>query len=419
MPFYDETATVRHVESKVPRCGACGLYKRCPSAKMPVAGTGNERILVVLNSLSTDDAESGRWARDPHGRQLAQLMSSVGINLMDDCWVTGAIICSKADNSAATADEVRHCRPNLRRTIEELKPVAIVLMGHSAVASVVHMDWKADSDNQAETWAGEVIPSQLFNAWLLPTFSLRSMYHEQHEDPSMHSVRETFSTLARITGRPWGLLPRYTASVECVYNAEQAADAIRAFSSDQVVAFDYETTCLKPEQRHSEIVSVAFSNGRRTVAAPWYREVAEATREVLRAPCGKVASNLKFEQRWTLHTFGHGVRNWVWDTMQASHWISQRPGITSLKFQSYVRLGQRDYDSHLKSRMQGVESDCAASVNRVREIPIGDLLLYNGMDAILELLLAIEQIELTQHPFTFQDPCYDLRPQNNPRKNDR
>jgi len=67
--------------------------------------------------------------------------------------------------------------------------------------------------------------------------------------------------------------------------------------------------------------------------------------------------------------------------MVAAHVLDNRKEICSLKFQAFVRLGQPDWDSHLKKFMQ---VDGSNEKNRIKEIPLRSLLLYNGMDSLLE-----------------------------------
>ena len=102
----------------------------------------------------------------------------------------------------------------------------------------------------------------------------------------------------------------------------------------------------------------------------------------------KIGANIKFEDRWVRRMFGRPVRRWVWDTMQAAHVLDNRPGITSLKFQAFVRLGQGDYDSVVSPFLK---ADGGNQRNRIREADLDKLLLYNGMDAVCTWEVAKQQ----------------------------
>jgi len=93
------------------------------------------------------------------------------------------------------------------------------------------------------------------------------------------------------------------------------------------------------------------------------------------------------EERWTLKKFGHGATNWGWDTMLASHCLDNRPGICSLKFQSLVRLGVPSYNDKIEPYLVNQKGP----YNRIHEIDMKDLLLYGGIDSVLEYRLAMKQ----------------------------
>ncbi|KKK64622.1 hypothetical protein LCGC14_2982360, partial [marine sediment metagenome] len=152
----------------------------------------------------------------------------------------------------------------------------------------------------------------------------------------------------------------------------------------------YETDRLKPDADDSQIISCAISNGEHTVAYPWVGEAIIETSRLLRSPIPKIAANIKFEERWTRKVLGHGVRNWKRDTMQAAHVLNNEPGITSVKFQAFVRLGVGDYDSHIVPYFKSASSNAP---NRIKELNLSDLLLYNGMDALLEFKIAEKQMK--------------------------
>jgi uracil-DNA glycosylase family 4 len=412
MGFFDaaeEKVTATVTVGKTPRCGACGLFRSCKRPKLPYWGDGGRGILVVGPYMSKEDAKAGRLLSGTLGRRLSQELSAVGLDLEDDCWVTASTICSRKDGKPPSPEQVAACRPNVINLIEELRPKAVLLVGSQALYSTIPVDWKADAKPLTELWAGEAIPSQRWNTWLIPAYDPQLFDEERREDMFVYSFRASLALLAAVERHPWQTMPDYAGRCETLFNAAEAAAAIETFCDSEVVAFDYETNCLKPEQTHSKIWSVAWSDGRRTVAAPWYPEVRAASQKVICSPNAKVATNLKFETRWTLQEFGHGVRNWVWDTMQAAHWMSQRPGITSLKFQSYAMLGQGDYDSHLKEHL-GSSSAYATAQNNINKIPIASLLQYNAMDALLEIVLTMEQIDRAGHPLEFRDMLADLRP---------
>ena len=82
--------------------------------------------------------------------------------------------------------------------------------------------------------------------------------------------------------------------------------------------------------------------------------------------------------------------------MQAAHILDNRPGITGLKFQSYVQFGVLGYDDDAAPYLKSADS---YGVNRIMEL-IGTkegsqkLLLYNGIDSLMAYRLALPQMEV-------------------------
>ena len=84
--------------------------------------------------------------------------------------------------------------------------------------------------------------------------------------------------------------------------------------------------------------------------------------------------------------------------MLAAHVLDNRPGITGLKFQSYINFGIIEYDSLISPYLRGVEANNANSLNRIYNLlktrkGRKDLLFYNAMDALLTYRLALIQME--------------------------
>lgn len=179
--------------------------------------------------------------------------------------------------------------------------------------------------------------------------------------------------------------------VEKMIDVDSAAVRIREMMRGKgLIAFDYETNMLKPDSDRAEVVCCALSNGKWTMAYPMHGSAVQATREFLRSPLPKIASNMKFEERWSRAFFKTSVRNWHWDTMVAAHTLDNRRGISGLKFQSFARLGQESYDDAIKPYL---ESSGPNVPNRIRRVDLGDLLQYNGMDASLTWHVAKKQRE--------------------------
>lgn len=377
------------IPSLAAKCGMCGLYKHCHSPKMATYGEGRKGILLVGEAPGKEEDEQNRSFVGESGRLLKKQLQQVDVSIDRDCWRTNAVICRPEKNRTPTDKEVGYCRPNLLKTIDQLKPITIVLLGGTAVRSLIGYLWKESTDSIGR-WVGWRIPSQSLNAWVCPTFHpayvLRTRDKRGQSMPGK-MLYDHLKAAASLTSRPWEEVPDYRSEVSVVYDAKDAAKQVRGMlKRSRPIAFDYETNMLKPDSSNAEVVSCSVSQATgRTIAFPWHGEAIDAMAELLGSRIPKIASNIKFEHRWTLRALGLHVQGWAWDTMLAAHVLDNRPGITGLKFQSFVLLGFGSYDDEIANFLY---ADNANKENRIRKAPLDELLLYNGLDSLLEVKVA-------------------------------
>lgn len=376
----------------VPRCGACGLYKTCKSPKMPVRGQGGRRILLVAEAPGAEEDEQNEQLVGNAGKCFRRALARTGIDMERDCWKTNAIICRPPDDKKPSKDQIAHCLPNLTKTIETLQPEIIIPAGEIAIRALIGSVWREDMGAVAR-WVGWRIPEQTYNAWVCPVYHPSYILRlKDEDDPAILWWHRHLTAVDRLQGRPWpGGAPDYLKCIECIYNADQAAHIIdQMVARGGTAAFDYETTTLKPDWPEAAIVSCSICwEGKRTIAYPWQGAAIAATQRFLQSPIRKIASNMKFEERWTIKEFGHRVRNWWWDTLLGGHLADCRRNIASIKFQSFIRFGMPVYDDHIKPFLK---ARAGLRVNDIlREVELKDLLLYNGLDSLLEYMVALDQ----------------------------
>ena len=395
--FPTSTLDSKAPASLIPKCGACGLHKKCKSPKLKPVGRGSKKILIISESPSDNDDLHGRFlSKSNSSLPLESALRDHGFNLLNDCWLTGSLICN-TDGETPSTDQLEYCRPNLIKTIKELDPDVIIPMGAAAIGSLLPHIWK-ENIGTVNRWMGWKIPCQTLNAWICPTYSPNYIHHAIKDDlqkakPLKIHFNQHIQNALELDGKPWNHVPDYRSEITIVQEPGKAANQIRKMiQRGGMVSFDYETDRIKPDHKESRIVSCSVCwEGKRTIAFPWHGEAIKAMRELLRSPLPKIGCNLKFEDRWTRKILGHRVRNWYWDTMLAAHVLDNRPGITSIKFQSFVLLGQSSYDDHIKRFLKGLPGE---ESNQIDQIDVNDLLLYNGLDSLLQFKVGIKQMEL-------------------------
>lgn len=379
----------------LPKCDVCKMDKSCKSPKMKVNGKGKRGILLVGEAPGSQEDIQGRPFVGRSGQYLESVLRKLGIEMRQDCWLTNALLCHPVNNSIKDDRSIDYCRPFLINTIKELNPVTIILLGSVPVSSLIGWLWKENTEG-IYRWAGWQIPNQRLNSWICPTFHpahiLRTVNPRDDEDKVL-ALKFALHLEKAVSkrNRPWKEVPDYKSEIRTIYDPKEAAVRIRRMCKiGKEVAFDYETDRLKPDSKDSQIICASLSDGEETIAYPWVAEAVEESKILLESGIPVIASNAKFEERWSMRHLGITVKNWVWDTMLTSHLLDNRPLISSIKFQSFVRLGQESYDDSIKPYMK---SDNSNLPNKLRQLDLGKLMVYCGLDSLLEWLVAQEQKE--------------------------
>jgi len=401
--FTAEQVTVtRKADSMIPRCGQCGLYKTCKAPRMLPTGQGKKKILIIGEApgrqedeyVDPDTKQRGKQFIGESGQYLRDILTEFGLEPDEDCWWDNSLRCRPPGNKLPSnlMPMIEACRPNLLRTIKGLSPNVVILLGGTACKSLIPHLWK-DEVGQAGTWGSWRIPSQVINAWVCPTF--HPAYLIRQPGPTLEmKFRQDLERAIKLKKKPWDIVPDWLNDLERIFRPSEAAKSIRemirqAERKSVPIAADYETNCLKPEYAGAEIICCSMSIGSWTIAYPWAGEAIDATSEMWRSVPGKVASNMKFEDRWTRYFLRHPVRNWYWDTMIAAHVLDNRDGITSVKFQAFVQCGVKCWDEHVDKYL---ESGKSKHLNRIRELDLRDLLRYCGMDSRTEWEVCKRQV---------------------------
>ena len=379
-------------QSMVPKCGLCGLFKGCITPRMKPHGRGKKRILLVGEAPGEDEDKKGIQFIGKAGRKLREVCRRIGFDVDRDAVKTNALICRPPNNDISNFDMVDWCRPNLIKTINEVKPDIIIPMGKVAFKSLLSWVWKDDIGTTVERWVGWRIPCQKLNAWICPTYHPSYILREESSVLELWFERH-LKAATELKGKPWDVVPNYLSQVQVIVNPKEAAKQIRRITqAGGEVSFDYETNCLKPDNKYARIVACSLCwEGQKTIAYPWHGPAIDATFEFLRSKrCKKIGYNLKFEERWTRRMFGVGVRNWIWCGMTAAHILDNRPGISGLKFQAFVQLGQDVWDANIQ---QFLHASGGYGENKIKQVGLSDLLLYCGMDSLMEFIIAKKQMK--------------------------
>lgn len=400
-----ETASKTRPDGKSYSCAACGLYRDCKNPRIKPYGNFKKKILNIGEAPGEYEDLKGKPWQGKTGRLLKQTYEKLGIDLFNDCLNINAVLCrpttKDGDNRAPTNYEAECCRKSILKLVNEYKPKVIVLFGNTAVFSLIGHRWKKDLGGIMK-WRGWQIPDQDFNAWICPTFH-PNYVHRAKSNPYNYDGRTAEETIWVQDLREAILclktpFPVYQEPVIKIIKDLSILNKIKAGSK---IAFDYETTGLKPHAFGHRIVccSVAVNANKVYVFMMPQKAINRVPfiRIIEDEGIGKIAANMKFEDNWSFVRLKTEVKGWLHDTMQGGHILDNRQGITGLKFQTYVQFGVVDYASDVAPYLSSTDPKNGNSLNRIMELvkkPGGKELLmkYCGYDSINEYRLAEKQI---------------------------
>lgn len=368
-------------------CRGCSLHKQCQSPKMAPTGKGKVPVLFIAEAPGKTEDLRGEQLIGKAGKVLREALSSMGIHL-DDCRKMNAVNCRPPKNRAPTPKEIDACRPMLNQEITEHSPKVIVLLGSSALRCLFGNRQKDLSITKYRGWA---IPDPVYDCWVVPTLHPSYVMRDGGEPVERCFRSDLWKAVEHIEKKP-DPLRISEVDVECITSSKQAVTAIEAMHEEaDLVAFDYETTGLKPYKQSHQIYSASIASRDRCISflVDGDGDVMDALADLLEDPTvGKIGANMEFESSWTEVVLGAEVRGWEWDCLLGAHLEDNRTGITSVKFQAFVQLGVEDWSKEIKSYLRAPN---AHAMNRIRKVPVEKVLFYGGKDAIVEYELAMLQ----------------------------
>jgi len=398
--------TADEIEVKKPQkrvsCFTCGLYRHCKTPKMPVAGKGKKGILIWAGVPGeTADARNDPFAGKPSAF-LNRELRKLGIDMEEDCWKVSAVRCMPYDKDGesrdAKEDEIAACRSMVWKDVAELKPKAIFLMGITALESFLGDRWP-DALGGINKWRGWHIPDRKAGAWVMPMFHPAHILKAEHYQPVAvpifkrdlkHAVKQAFAEFP--VYKDERKLIKVLSEAEAIKELRYIYRIGMTQDRPITAAIDYETTGLKPYAKGHRIVcmsicvrqSDAFCFMMTDALVPYVQKILTC-KGIL-----KTAHNMKFEHMWSAEILGVEVKPWLHCSLIGAHVLDNREAITGLKFQAYANFGLEDYSSHIKPYLIG-ESNNANSFNRIDECDKNELMIYCGVDSLMQYRLALKQ----------------------------
>lgn len=390
-----ETVSEMRKDGKTYTCVSCGLYKTVKTPRFKPFGNFKRDILIIGTAPGKEEDETGKPWMNKAGRKFVNTMFKLGINVEEDCLSMYACHClpknSEGQYRIPTNYEVDCCRNNTLSVIKDRQPKLVILMGDAALYSFLGTRWKT-SLQKINRWRGWMIPDQDYKCWIAPVYDPQMV--EDSRDTVPVIWKQDLKAAVDQVDVPW--LRWKAPEIKVITDLKELKKKV-----PNRIAFDYETTGLKPHSKKHKIICAGVAISEKVVYVfmiPNKKKKLKPFLDILKDPgIGKMAHNMKYEDNWTNVIWGVVIKNWEWDSMVAAHILDNRQAVTSLKFQIYVNFGVVDYASDITPYLQSNEDSGNAvnSIKKLVKLPGGSasLLKYVGYDAVGQYRLAEVQMD--------------------------
>jgi DNA polymerase-1 len=294
-------------------------------------------------------------------------------------------------NASPTIKNINCCRKNLQAEIEELKPEKIITLGKVALKSLIGHKCSVKGIGD---WVGFAIPDQEYGSWIFPVYNPKQLIANQKDIPlfvhfNKYLEKAILHDEEFIKDKPDINFNPTFEDISCfVHYLLEEAD-----KEKKQLVVDIETTGLNPrEEVPHEIICVSLAAN---IQGKNYCICFDANKENIfpilfdHPNIQLIAHNIKFENLWIWLKLGLKITNWYADTMLLSHIVDNRPYISSLKFQTYLYFGIKEYEKEAHKYMK---TNPETGLNSLKEMDQSELRKYCALDSWYTLNLFQRQM---------------------------
>jgi len=374
------------------KCAECGRNGR----PLEPGGIGKQGILIVTEMATKEQVEEQSWFVSRQNTSVT-LCSDFGLNLPEDTWFTAVLPCAGPARMKTFLYD--HCLLKLKETVDALKPVLIISVGAGATGAVLKL-YKPSHfplNYSSQQYAGYCLPLSAepgWDCWLAPVQSDRELNMYRNGDVidvacGWQRKHLKWALEQAKKGRPGPLFS--DEGIEIIFDTDRIVAALEQARGCKYAAFDYECNALQMLMPGAKVLTAAVAMGdsaqiHRTVAFPMASgNVRRAWVDFLKSDVLKIAQNIKYEEHVSLVHFNTPVVNWAVDSAVLARTLDCQPGNSGLKFQALVHYGVVGYDDVVDKY---ISSTGNGGLNRLEQLAPGELMLYNGIDALITYMLA-------------------------------
>lgn len=360
------------------RCNECGLYKGCNHPGIGLWGEGKKRILVVGEVPGIEEDEVGRVFAGKSGRYLRKVLTGMGLDLDEDCWVLNAVRCRLPEGRVLSDKEIKACSElfwkDVKRVIKNGCKVVLLL------GEVACKGWWGEGN--IGKLRGRVVPDLERGVWVVagyhPEAVLKMMnydgYIEKLFKKDLAKVKECLR-LEEVKD------VRKKFRYEVIREGSRMRDLVEEIKRCGYCVMDFEMTGLRPYGKDKRAVCVGMWFGGKGYVIDCDRivrkEVSEFLKEVCESGVRMVFHDAGVELEWLKVYFGVDINKVDFDdSLLLSYMLDEMEGTHGLKFLSWVEFGVKGYEEKVKKWLENIDK-CP------REL----LWEYNAMDVFMSYLL--------------------------------
>jgi len=380
------------VDQLEPNCNKCKLDKNSQHPKIEISGEGKRKILIIGEFSSEDEDAYGNAFVGETAFFFKKHLQLSNIILQRDCWKINAVAC-KPTNVIPSHTQIQCCYPKLQKTILKLQPKVVLLCGPIAITSLFGKDF---SNRTVNRWRMYCIPDEKFKCNIVPIHHPEFILGNKRDINAKSQYKRDLKLFGDVLfEKPYIPKLDYESLVTKVTNFLDVKKLLeRIIKRRTKIAYDYETTGLKPYRKGHKIVSIGIAvSPTKAFAFPFnyksfwtmkeFSIIKKLWIKILRSKfIEKITHNWKFEAIWSMELL-KSKPACHFDTMMGVHVLDNRAASTGLKFQTFVNFGVRPYDKSIKPFLQAKNGE----FNTIEKAPFKDLLTYNGLDCIFTFTL--------------------------------
>jgi len=380
------------IDQLEPDCNKCKLDKNSSHPKIGISGEGKRKILIIGEFSSEEEDAYGNAFVGETAFFLKKKLQLSNIILQRDCWKVNAVAC-KPTKVIPSHTQIQCCYPKIQKLIMELQPKTILLCGSIAITSLLGKDF---SDRSVNRWRMYCIPDEKFKCNIVPIHHPGFILGNKRDINAKSQYKRDMQLVGNtLFEKPYKPRLDYESFVTILTDFTKVKTLLqRIIKRKPKIAYDYETTGLKPYRKGHKIVTIGIAvSETKAFAFPfnykdfWTLKEFEIIKKlwvkILKNKyIDKITHNWKYEAAWSMELLKVKPKC-HFDTMMGVHILDNRSKSTALKFQTFINFGVRPYDKNIKPFLQAKNGE----FNTIEKAPFKDLLTYNGLDCIFAFML--------------------------------